>query len=310
MLLRLHRTKEAQSVAAPFLRDGQLRKSRYRGLGLYYHGFACFLLKDNLAAGRSLSLLTPFSDPVFGTHARYLLARVHHAVGERQEALGQYEGVLADHNKHKQAAAEELKHSERFKNDPQEKARLERLVRGPLPDHVARATFFLGVMQYEDGKFAEAVTQLNAFVQQFPISPLAAEAKLRLGFCQVQLRQFAEAQKTLQPLAEKEPRLADQALLWIAKAQAGAADPANRAAYDQALKTALDTFRKAAERAGQLTNTDPGARTRRGEILLEMADTQQLARQHKESAATYNLILNDKLLPQREEEVLQHLATA
>ncbi|MGH7226778.1 MAG: tetratricopeptide repeat protein, partial [Gemmataceae bacterium] len=152
MLLRLHKAKEAREVAEPFVLSrganaSPLAKSRYRGLGLYYHGFACFLLKDNLAAGRSLSLLTPFTDPVHGTHARYLLARVHHAVGERQEALAHYEGVLADHDKQKQAAAEMLKQPDRFKNDPQEKARLEQLVRGQLPDHVRRAAFFLGVMQ-------------------------------------------------------------------------------------------------------------------------------------------------------------------
>jgi TolA-binding protein len=310
MLLRLHKAKEAEAAAAPFLQDARLRKSRYRNLGLYYHGFACFLLHDHLAAGRSLSLLTPFTDPVFGTHARYLLARVHHAGGERQEAQLHYEGVVADHNKHKQAAAESLKQPERFKDDPQEKARLDQLVHGPPPDHVARALFFLGVMQYEDGKFAEAVNQMNAFGQQFATSPLAAEAQLRLGFCQVQLKQFADAQKTLQPLADKDPRLADQALLWIAKAQAGAADPANRPALEQALRTSLDTLRKAADRASQAANTDPAAKTRRGEILLEMADTQQLAHQFKEAAGVYNQLLNEKLLPQREEEVMQHLATA
>ncbi|HTU17125.1 MAG TPA: tetratricopeptide repeat protein [Gemmataceae bacterium] len=310
MLLRILKAKEARTVTEPFLQDAQLRKSRYRGLALYYHGFACFLLKDNLAAGRSLSLLTPFTDPVFGTHARYLLARVHHAAGERQEALAHYEGVLADHEKQKQSAVEALKQPDRFKNAPQEKARLEMLVRGPAPEHVTRTAFFLGVMQYEDGKFAEAIAHLNAFRQQAPTSPLAAEASLRIGFCQVQLRQLAEAQKTLQPLADKEPRLADQALLWIAKAQAGAADPANHAAYLQALKTALDTFRKAADRANQIAGSDPNAKTRRGEILLEMADTQQLAQQLKEAAATYNQILNEKLLPPREEEVMQHLATA
>ncbi len=41
-----------------------------------------------------------------------------------------------------------------------------------------------------------------------------------------------------------------------------------------------------------------------------MADMQQLAHQYKEAAATYNQILNDKMLPQRDEEVMQHLATA
>jgi TolA-binding protein len=310
MLLRLHKAKEARAVAEPFLKDAQLRRSRSRGLGLYYHGFACFLVKDNLVAGRSLSLLTPFDDPVFGTHARYLLARVQHASGERAEAAAHYEGLLAEHAKQKQAAGEALKQPQNFQNNPQEKKRLEQLLHGPAPDHVARALFFLGVMQYEDGKFAEAINQLNAFRQQAPQAPLGAEAQLRIGFCQVQLKQFAEAQKTLQTLADKEPRLADQALLWLAKNQAASADPANPAAVAQAHKTALDTFRKAADRARQLANAEPAAKIRLGEILLEMADTQQLAQQHKEAVATYNQILNEKLLPSRDEEVLQHLATA
>jgi TolA-binding protein len=311
MLLRLRKAKEAREVANPFVEDGRLKKSQYRGLGLYYHGFASFLLGDHAAAGRSLSLLTPFTDPVFGTHARYLLARVHHLGNERQEATGHYEGVLADHAKQKQAATEALKQPDRFKNDPDEKVRLEQLVRSAPPDHVARATFFLGVMQYEDGRFAEALTHLNTFRQQFPTSPLAAEAQLRQGFCQVQLKQFADAQKTLQPLADKDPHLADQAIFWIGKAQAGAAETAgNPQQREQGLKTALDTLRKAADRAGQMAATDPGAKARRGEILLELADTQQLINQHKEAAATYTQILDGKLLTGRDEEVLQHLAAA
>jgi TolA-binding protein len=308
MLIRLHREKEAQAAAAPFLADKTLGKSRYRALGLYYHGFASFLLKDYQTAGRSLGLLAPFSDPVFGTHARYLLGRIHHQDGERQEALAAYEGVLADHAKQKQAAAEALRQPDRFKNDPEEKARLEALVRDPPPDHVARATFFLGVLQYEDGKFAEAQARFAEFRQKYPGSPLLSEAQLRQGFCQVQLKQFGEAQKTLGPLVEKEPRLADQCLLWIGKAQAGAADPANPAAHDQTLKAAVETLRKAAERAAPLNG--PDARERRGEILLELADTQQLAHAFKDAAANYNTLLNAKLLPRREEEVLQHLADA
>src|SRR5207244_3286363 len=109
MLLRLVKAKEAREAVTPFLEDKTSRLSRYRGLGLYYHGFASFLLKDNNAAGRSLSLLTPFADPVYGTHARYLLARVHHADGERAEAQGHYDAVIAGHNSQKLAAAEALK---------------------------------------------------------------------------------------------------------------------------------------------------------------------------------------------------------
>jgi TolA-binding protein len=310
MLLRLNKPKEARDAVAPLTEDKLLQKSRYFSLGLYYHGFACFQLKENLAAGRSLNLLAPFNDPVFGTHARYLLARVHHAEGERQEAITHYEAVLTDYAAQKTAAIESLKQPDRFKNDPEEKARLEELVKGPAPDHVARATFFLGVMQYEDGKFADALTRMTEFAKANPASSLAAEAVLRQGFCHVQLKQFAEAQKVLQPLADKEPRLADQCLLWIAKAQVGAGDPANAPAYEQALKTAMDTFRKAADKAGQMANSDPEAKVRRGEILNELADAQQLAKQFKEAAGTYNQILNEKLLPTRDEEMVQNLAAA
>jgi TolA-binding protein len=310
MQLRLTKAKEARDTAAPFLKDALLRKSRYRGLGLYYHGFACFLLKDYPAAGKSLNMLTPFTDSAHATHARYLLGRVHHLQEELAEAGAHYEGVLSDYEKYKKAAAEALRQPDRFKNDPDEKARLEALVRDPPPEHVARAAFFSGELFYAGGRFADALTRFAAFEQQYPKSALRVEAQLRQGFCQVQLRQFAEALKVLQPLADREPRLADQALLWVGKAQAGAADPNNAQAYAQALRTAMDTFRRAADRAQQLVNTDPEARLRRGEILLELADTEQQARLFKEAANTCGRILDEKLLPERGPEVMQRQATA
>ena len=55
-------------------------------LRLYYQGTACFLLGEHLNAGKALNQLTPFTDPVFGNHARYLLARVYHVTGEQAEA--------------------------------------------------------------------------------------------------------------------------------------------------------------------------------------------------------------------------------
>jgi TolA-binding protein len=311
MQLRTQKLKDAQATAAPFVKDDVLKKSRYRTLGLYYHGTAAFLQKDYQTAGRSLNVNAVLADPVFGTHARYLVARIRHVSDEGAEAAAGYEAVLADHENQKKAAAEALKQPDKFKNDPEEKARLEALVRGPAPDHVNRATLYLGELLYEAGKFADAQARFAAFAQANPNTPLTAEANLRLGFCQVQLKQFPEAVRTLQPLADKEPRLADQALLWIAKAQAGAADPAKPPQeYDNALKAALDTFRRAAEKAQGLTNTDPEAKSRRAEILLEMADVQQLARQFKEAVNTYNQLLNEKALPDREEEITQRQATA
>ena len=310
MQLRARKAKEAQATVAPFIQDQALARSHYRGLALYYHGFASFLLKDYPAAGRSLSQLAPFQDSVYGTHARYLLARVHHQDNERQEALNQYEGVLNDYAKKKIAAAEDLRQPERFKNDPDERARLEHLVRGPAPEHVARATFFLGVMQYEDAKFAEALARFVNFQKEMPSSALVNEARLRQGFCQVQLKQWADAQRTLQPLAEKDANLGDQALLFIGKAQQGAADPAKPREYEQSVKTAIESFRKAADRANQMAAADPGAKLRRGEMLAELADAQQLVKQYREAAATYNTILNEKLIPSRDEELTLSLATA
>src|SRR5262249_56427865 len=52
------------------------------------------------------------------------------------------------------------------------------------------------------------------------------------------------------------------------------------------------------------------AKTGRGEILLEMADTQQTVKQHREAAGIYQQLLNEKVLPERTEELLQRLATA
>jgi TolA-binding protein len=312
MQLRLLKPKEAQATAESFLKDPTLTKSRYRDLGRYHHGFASFLLKDYPAAEKTLTLLAPFTDPVFGTHARYLLARTHHLADERTEAAHHYEATLADHAKNKAQAAELLKQPDKLKTDPAEKARLEALLRDPPPDHVARATFYASVLQYEAGKFGEARGRLQEFIKQHPSSPLRAEAELRVGFCHVQLKDYGEAVKTLSPLVDKDKRLSDQVLFWLGKAQAGLApEPStNPAAYQQTLNTALNTLRQAAERAQQQLPADPSAKERRGEILLEIADTQQLLKQGKDAVSVYNQVVNEKLLPQREEEVHQRLVSA
>jgi len=246
MQLRTQKVKEARDTASPFADDSSvLAKSRYRSLGLYYHGFACFLLRDQLQAAKSLNRATVFADPHIGSHARYLVGRIHHLNDERAEAAVQYEAAVAGHNQQVASARQALKQPERFKDDPQEKARLTVLVNNPPPDHVARSTFHLAELLYESGRFAEASARLTEFIKQFPKSELTADAVLRQGFCQVQLKQHAEAIRTLQPLGAQEPRLADQCSYWIAKAQAGSVDPAN----SQALQTAINTYQQAAQQA-------------------------------------------------------------
>src|SRR5439155_5514571 len=171
-------------------KDATLGKSRYRGQARYHYGFASFLLKDYAAAEQALTMLTPFADPGFGTNGRYLLARTHHLQDERAEAALAYQGVMDDHGKQVKDAAALLKQPDKLKNDPAEKARLEELLKGPPPDHLLRSVFYLGVLQYEAGKFGDAKARFAEFAKAYPDASLKAEAELRLGFCQVQLKEY------------------------------------------------------------------------------------------------------------------------
>jgi len=306
MLLRAGKVQEAADLATAFLANPAASASRYRPLALYQLGYAKFAQGDYLAAGRALSRLAPFYQE-FGTHARYLLGRTHHLSGERTEAGIQYKAVLVDYEEQKKAAQETLKNPAALQ--PAQKDYLEGLARNPPPDYLSRAVFYSGLLLAEEGKFPEALERFATLVQQFPKSPMVPDAQLRLGYCQMQLRVYAEAAKALQPLAEH-PQLGDQALWWLARCQVGAADPNNAAAFDLALRAAMDTFRRAADRAGQMAPRDPDAKGRRGDMLLELADTQMLAKMHREAAAAYQQALGENNNPDRAEEAMQRQATA
>lgn len=311
MELRLNKTKEARATAEPFVKDAAFATSKSRPLGLYYHGTACFLLNDIPAAARSLGRLAPFDQP-FGPHARYLVGRIHAAQDEKAEAAAAFDAVLAGYDKQKKDAVEALKQPDRFKNDPWEKARLEALVRAPPPDYVAGSAFYGACLHYEAGKFGEALPKFQAFAREYAASPLKDDAILRAGFCLVQTKQYDEAAKVLQPLTNV-PRLADQAFYWLGKVQVGralAVDPNDAPARTQAFATAINSLRTAADRANQLAGTDPEAKARRAEILLELADAQLTNKQARDAATTYEQIWNDKLLPTRQEETLQRIVAA
>lgn len=315
MQMRMGRLKEARQTVEPITKEPAFAKNKYRPLALYYHGLASFIDRDYNAAGKSLNQLAPFTDPALGLHARYLVGRVLHLGGETAEASVHYDTVLADFDKQRKEAVEALKQPDRFKGNPAEKTRLELVATGPPPEHVAGAAFHGASLNYEAGKFADALTKFQAFTTTYPASPLQPDALLRVGFCQVQLKQFDEAAKSLTPLADKFPKLADQALYWLGKAQAGtaaASDPAKPQERDAKFKACLDTFRKAAEKAQQMAQQgDPDAKGRRGEILMDLADTMQALKQFKEAAQVYQTVWNEKLLPdRRHEEALQRLATA
>ncbi|MBA4190138.1 MAG: hypothetical protein C0467_19310 [Planctomycetaceae bacterium] len=308
--LRLGKTKEARATTEPFAKDAALAKSKFRPLGLYYHGFAAFLLNDMATAEKTLGQLAPFDQP-FGLHARYLLGRVL-AIDQKAEATLAFNAVLTGYEDQKKTATAALQQPDKFKNDPWEKARLEAIVKSPAPDYVAGAAFYGACLNYEAGKFGEALPKFQAFAKDFAASPLKDDATLRAGFCFVQSKAYDDASKTLQPLVNH-PKLADQALYWLGKAQLGqalATDINNPNLRNQLFTNSLNNLRMAADKANQFGGQDPDAKARRPEIMLELADALLTANQPAPAAQVYDQITNEKLLPTRAEEILQRAATA
>jgi TolA-binding protein len=311
MELRLNKTKEARATLEPFAKDAAFAKSKYRPLGLYYHGVACSQLHDVPAAAKSLGQLMPFDQP-FGPHARYLMGRVHQQQDEKAEAAAAFDAVIAGWDKQKKDAVELLKTPDKFKNDPWEKARLEKLVQSPAPDYVAGSAFYGACLNYEAGKFGDALAKFQAFTKDYATSGFKDDAALRAGFCLVQTKQNEDAIKTLQPLTNVQ-RLADQAFFWTGKAQVNlalAADPTNAPQKTQLFNTAIQTLRTASDRANQLAGTDPEAKGRRADMLLELADALLQNKQAREAASAYDAIINEKLLPNKQEELLQRVVAA
>ena len=312
MELRLGKTKEARAAVEPFVKDATLAKSKFRPLALYYHGFAAFQLNDIPAAGKSLGQLAPFDQP-YGLHAKYLRGRVHEKDGEKAEAATAFTGIITQYDEQKKAATVALQMPDKFKNDPWEKTRLETLVKAPAPDYVAGSAFYGACLNYEAGKIGEALPRFQTFFKDFPTSPLKDDATLRAGFCLVQSKAFDEAGKTLQPLVNH-PKLGDQAMYWLGKAQVGIAlqtDAANPNLRNQTFGTAINSLRTAADKANQLAGQgDLEAKARRPEILLELADAMLTANQAAEAAKVYDQITNEKLLPTRAEELLQRSVAA
>lgn len=306
MLIRTAKFKEAKAAIERFTLDPAVAKSRYLPLALYHLGYANFALRDYPSAGRALGQLAPFAQD-FGIHARYMLARAHHLAGDRAEAAVDYKAVTAAYDEHKKSAQVELQNPAKL--SPERKAALEALVNGPPPDYVVRTNFYTNVLASELGKYTDALAGFMAVVQQNPKPAYAPEAQLRAGFCQLQLKNYPETLRLLDPLKDH-PLWSDQALWWMARAQIGSADPGNAPAYAQALNTSMDTLRRAAQKAAELTPKDPDAALRRGDILMDLGDAQQLAHQFPQAAATYQQILAEKINPQRAEEAMQREVSA
>ena len=304
VLLRIGQYRQAITLAKVILNDDSAAR-QFGGQALYNMGYAHFAMKDYLAAGRALSKLAPFKQD-FGPHARYLLARTHHLSGDSPEAAGVYKAVLDDYAARKAAATEAAKTN--YNSLPaDQRAGAAALVAGPPPAYIVRATFYSALGQGESGQFANALTGFTAFVTQYPKHPLTPEAQLRQGYCQLQLRSYPEAIKTLDPL-RKQPKLACRAGWWIARARVGGANPAVPQTYAQTLATAINELNSAAGKARESARHDPRAVVLERDILMELGDVQQLAGKYKEAAATYGSVLQYN--SDRTEEAMQRLATA
>jgi len=312
MQLRLGKTKEALAAVEKILAEQTVRRSTYHNLAKYYLGYAQYTSSDWLATAKTLSQIAPFDDPAFGPHARYMLGRSHHLLGDQAEASQHYEAILAAYDAEQAQAKQVAANAEILKNNPAERARLLLIAQSPAPDYVARSWFYAGVISYEQEKFSEALDRFTKFGERFKLSPLINEALLRKGFAQVRLKQNQEAISTLSPIQDH-AELGDQARWWIGRAYAGLAEaslPANPAAATQHLNNAIGQLKTAADRAGQRAAQDPDGKLRRQDILLELGDAYQQNKQFNEAAGTFQLVLNEQAEPQRGEVAAQRLTTA
>ncbi len=306
MLLRLGRVDDAKGVVDALRADRAVERSHCRDLAVYYAGYVKFAAGDYQAAGRALSKLAPYRQ-AFGPHVRYLLARAHHQGGQRPEAIAQYGEVAGDFEAQRKQAGEALKNPQTV--SAAERSRLTELASGPVPEYVVRASFYGAVLLAEQGRHGEAAEKLTALLQKYAGSVLTSEAQLRLGWCQLQVKDYAAAGRTLEPLT-KDDTVADRATWWLARAKLEGADPGNAEAYGQAAQAATTLLAAAAEKAKALSARDPAAKSRRGDILMDLGDAQQLARQFNQASDTYRRVIEEDPAGERIEEAMQRRIAA
>lgn len=303
MQLRIGRAKEAQAAVETLATDKALARSRYRQLGQYYHGYAAFTLKDFNAAGRSLGQLAPFDQADFGDHAHYLLARSHHLNGERAEAQAAYDALIATYDKRRAAATAALADPS-LKDKPRERAKFEAILKA-APEFLGRALYYSGALLADQGNHAEALPRFTACHELFTGTPLGAEAQLRLGMTRVELKKYPEAVATLTPLKDH-AQLADEALRYLGKAQLGIAEAAKAQERADALTAAIANLTAAAEKAKGLQQSDPEARLRRAQALLDLGDALVLAKRPADAVAAYAPVTQSTVPEMAEQASYRH----
>ncbi|MCZ2341898.1 MAG: hypothetical protein LC104_08900, partial [Bacteroidales bacterium] len=313
ILLRLNRHRDVRSVCEPFAKDEKFTTNPHRAMGLYYHGFACFLDGGYDEASQSLHQVAPFDQPGFGLHAEYLVGRLLHRADENEAASVHYEAVLTGFQKQRTAALAARKEPP-FQNLPAaEQARLTALATHAPPDYVAAAALHLARLKQESGRYAEALGLFESWCADYPQSPLMPDAMLHRGACLVQGERDADAEKLLEPLLTSTPRLADQAQFWLSLARFHLAcliDTTRKSERDGKINAALEALRQSADRANQLTATDPEAKPRRHEMLFCYADALEKAERFRDAGQTFEQLWNEQAMPARRDLILQRMVVA
>jgi TolA-binding protein len=106
--------------------------------------------------------------------------------------------------------------------------------------YAAESFYRLGFVRFVQGKFADAAQEFTAMAAKFPEAEATRRAKLYLGRSYLELKDYANAAATLQPLAAGDKASAE-ALLWLARTYSRQNQFAQ---VDQALANSSERFAK------------------------------------------------------------------
>jgi cellulose synthase operon protein C len=302
------KSAEALERVRVFATDPALAKSASRAGGLLMLGQAQFEAKDYPGAFATLAMIAPFDQPWVGIQARCLLGQILEETDQKPEAVVQYEAVIKSFTEEKLKAQRALADPNAWKGRVLERIAAEAMTKG-TPQFVVQANFRAAMIQFGYGQYAEAMPKFRQVVTLPAVDEIKPIALLHVGICGVQTKQ-PEIARVLDSLREH-PKVADQAWMWIGRMQRSLAEPTNPGQAQNQYKAALASFTTAHARAQQMAAAgDAAAAARRGEILLDQADTLALLKQFKEAATVYDALAKDASDADRAEIAGEKLAMA
>lgn len=228
------------AIAAQFYATDRLLKSMN---ALIEHGKAQdALLFDDMLRSRKLSAAET-------TKAALQRAAMFYAVRDNPRAIAHYRDFLRDYPASSFApfALERLARLHLRENDLEGFQRMYKQLRREYPtSQQAASVVYLNGKELElQGRFQEALQELNAFLTAFPKHGLTSEVLWHVGWCQYNLRQYQAAFNTFDRFARiyKKSYLYPEGLYWAARsAERIKAYSKAAALYQQLLKTGSRTY--------------------------------------------------------------------